>query len=391
MATRMDTEQKLELLADDARFEACDSFTPRKRKARRAGPGMQMTQGPDGKPMALFRLLQSNRCEWDCPYCPLRRSNDIERAALEPEELATIFLQRHEQGEAQGLFLSSAVDGGVRPAMARMLDTLEVLRVRYAYAGYIHLKLMPGARADEVERAATLADRLSINLEAPNGERMQRISPERAWRSILDPMTHAREQQESGLLRSGQATQLVVGASGESDREIFDAATRMYREFKLRRVYFNAFRAQPNTPMAEHPSTPFVRQQRLQEADWLLRHYGFKPAELPFEDDGNLPLQLDPKFAWAVQHPEQFPIEVQTADREQLLRVPGIGPISVERILALRAMTRFRDPQQLRKLGVVIDRARHFVTINGRFFGGDAAQVIARLRARPIVEQLSLF
>jgi predicted DNA-binding helix-hairpin-helix protein len=387
----MDTEHKLELLADDARFESCDSFTPRKRKTRRIDPGVQMTQGPDGRPMTLFRLLQSNRCEWDCPYCPLRRSNDVPRAALDPEELATIFMQRHEAGAVQGLFLSSAVDGGVRPAMARMLDTIDLLRVRYAYAGYIHLKLMPGARADEVERAATLADRVSINLEAPNGERMKRISPERGWSAILEPMTHARDQQEAGVLRSGQATQLVVGASGESDREIFDAATRMYHEFKLRRVYFNAFRAQPNTPMADQPSTPFVRQQRLQEADWLLRHYGFKSAELPFEDDGNLPLQLDPKFAWAIQHPELFPIEVQTADREQLLRVPGIGPVSVERILALRTMTRFRDPLQLRKLGVVIDKARHFVTLDGRFFGGDAAQVVARLRARPVVEQLTLF
>ncbi len=387
----MDTQQKLELLADDARFEACDSFTPRRSKGRRGDPGVQLTQGPDGRPMALFRLLQSNRCEWDCPYCPLRRSNDIPRVALEPEELATLFMQRHAAGAAQGLFLSSAVDGGARRAMARMLDTLELLRVRYAYAGYIHLKLMPGARADEVERAATLADRVSINLEAPNGERMKRISPERSWSAILEPMTHARDQQEAGVLRSGQATQLVIGASGESDREICDAATRMYREFKLRHVYFNAFRAQPNTPMADRPSTPFVRQQRLQEADWLLRHYGFKPTELPFEDDGNLPLQLDPKLAWAIQHPELFPIEVQTADREELLRVPGIGPISVERILALRAITRFRDPLQLRKLGVVIDKARHFVTLDGRFFGGDAAQVVARLRARPVVEQLSLF
>lgn len=387
----MDAEQKLELLADDARFESCDSFTPRKRKGAKRGAGIMSTQGPDGKPMMLFRLLQSNSCEWDCPYCPLRRSSDIERATLEPEELAQLFVQRHAQGDVQGLFLSSAVVGGVRPAMARMLDTIELLRVRFAYTGYVHLKLMPGARADEVERAAQLADRVSINLEAPNGERMKQISPDRAWSSVLEPMAHAKAQQEAGNLKSGQATQLVVGASGESDREIFDATTRLYREFNLRRVYFNAFRAQPNTPMAEHASTPLVRQQRLQEADWLIRHYGFKPGELPFEADNNLPLQLDPKFAWALQHPEQFPLEVQRADREQLLRVPGIGPISVERILALRTTVTFRELQHLRKLGVVIDKARHFITLNGHFYGGDAAQVVARLRAKPTVEQLSLF
>ncbi len=387
----MDLDHKLELLADDARFESCDSFTPRKRKGKRGNPGIQQTQGPNGKPMALFRLLQSNRCEWDCPYCPLRRSNDIERTTLTPDELATTFMQRHEAGDVQGLFLSSAVDGGVRPAMARMLDTVELLRVRFAYTGYVHLKLMPGARPDEVERAATLADRVSINLEAPNGERMKRISPERRWSTILEPMAYAREQQEAGNLPSGQATQLVVGASGESDREIFAATARMYSEFKLRRVYFTAFRPQPNTPMAEHESTPVVRQQRLQEADWLVRHYGFAASELPFESDDNLPLQLDPKFAWALQHPEQFPIDVQTADREALLRVPGIGPISVERILAMRGAVRFRELQHLRKLGVVVNKARHFVTLDGRFFGGDAAQVVARLRAQPIVEQLTLW
>lgn len=387
----MDAEQKLELLADDARFESCDSFTPRKRKGKQTGPGITTTKGADGKPMALFRLLQSNSCEWDCPYCPLRRSNDIERATLEPEELATLFMQRHDQDAVQGLFLSSAVAGGVRPAMARMLDTVELLRVRYQYSGYVHMKLMPGARADEVERAARLADRVSINLEAPNGERMKQISPERGWSTVLEPMAHARDQQEAGQLASGQATQFVVGASGESDREIFDATARMYREFKLRRVYFNAFRPQAGTPMAEHTATPIMRQQRLQEADWLLRHYGFKADELPFENGDNLPLQIDPKFAWALHHPELFPIEVQTADREMLLRIPGIGPISVERILAMRRSVTFRELDHLRKLGVVVDKARHFLTLDGRFFGNDTTQVVARLRAKPIVEQLSLW
>jgi putative DNA modification/repair radical SAM protein len=387
----MDTEHKLELLADDARFESCDSFTPRKRKNKAGGPGITTTQGADGKPMALFRLLQSNSCEWDCPYCPLRRSNDIERATLEPEEVADLFWQRHEQGAVQGLFLSSAVAGGVRRAMARMLDTVELLRIRFQYKGYVHLKLMPGARADEVERAATLADRVSINLEAPNGDRMRQISPERGWSTVLEPMAYARDQHEAGQLPSGQATQFVVGASGESDREIFDATTRMYQEFKLRRVYFNAFRPQLGTPMADHSGTPIMRQQRLQEADWLLRHYGFKASELPFETDDNLPLQIDPKFAWALHHPERFPVEIQTADRETLLRVPGIGPISVERILAMRRSVTFREPQHLRKLGVVIDKARHFITLDGRFFGNDTEQVVARLRAKPVVEQLSLW
>jgi predicted DNA-binding helix-hairpin-helix protein len=182
----MDTSTKLELLGEDARFESCDSFTPRRPK--RKSPA----RVGDGPSTALFRVLQSNSCEWDCPYCPLRRSNDVQRATLTPEELSSLFMERFERGVVDGLFLSSAVDGGLRPAMARMLDTVELLRTRYAYTGYVHLKLMPGARQDEIERASTLADRVSINLEAPNGDRLKQIAPDRRWSSIIEPMTYVR-------------------------------------------------------------------------------------------------------------------------------------------------------------------------------------------------------
>ena len=384
----MDAEDKLQLLSEDARFEACDSFTPRRAK-KRAKAGSGSPQG--GTATSLFRVLQSNSCEWDCPYCPLRRSNDVERATLEPEELARLFMERFDRGAVDGIFLSSAVAGGLRPAMGRMLDTVELLRMRYSYTGYVHLKLMPGTRPDEVERAATLADRVSVNLEAPNGERLKRIAPERRWSSIMEPMALARDAQQEDRLPSGQATQLVVGAAGESDREIVAATTRMYSEFAMRRVYFNAFRPQPGTPMEANDPTPFVRQQRLQEADWLLRHYDFRPSELPFDGDDNLPLQLDPKFAWALAHPERFPVEVNTAEREELLRVPGIGPISLERIVAMRRTVRFREVEHVRKLGVVAEKARHFLLFDGRFHGGDPAVVGARLRARPIAEQLTLW
>ncbi len=388
----MTPEEKLQLLGDDARFESCDSFTPRRKKGQAwPAPGITPTTTPDGRTMQLFRVLQSNSCEWDCPYCPLRRSNDIPRATLTPQEMADLFMARQAAGAVQGLFLSSAVNGGLRPATAQMLDTVELLRVRYNYAGYVHLKLLPGTRPDEIERAATLADRLSVNLEAPNGERLKRIAPERSWRSIMEPMAYVRDAQAGGLLPSGQATQLVVGAAGESDREIFTATTRLYQEFDLRRVYFNAFRPQPNTPMAGADPTPLVRQQRLQEADWLLRHYGFKAAELPFDQDDNLPLHIDPKFAWALAHPEQFPLEINTAEREQLLRVPGIGPISLERILAMRRTLHFRELSHLQKIGVVTNKARHFVTLDGRFLGEPSETVAGRLRRKPLVEQLSFW
>ena len=381
----MDAEEKLELLGEDARFEACDNFTPRRPRRRTAARAM------DGPSTALFRVLQSNSCEWDCPYCPLRRSNDIRRAALEPEELARLFMERFDKQAVDGLFLSSAVDGGLRPAMARMLDTVELLRVRYANTGYVHLKLMPGARADEIERATILANRVSINLEAHNGERLKRIAPDRRWASILEPMAQVHAAEQEGRLPAGQATQLVVGAAGESDREVVAAATRMYSEFAMRRVYFNAFQPQVGTPMADHEPTPLMRQQRLQEADWLLRHYGFKPSELPFDPDDNLPLQLDPKFAWAIAHPERFPVEINTAGRAELLRVPGIGPVSLERILQIRRNVRFRELDHIRKLGAVVEKARHFLLFDGHYLGGDVAHVAARLRAKPIAEQLTLW
>jgi predicted DNA-binding helix-hairpin-helix protein len=300
-------------------------------------------------------------------------------------------MERFDKQAVDGLFLSSAVDGGLRPAMARMLDTVELLRVRYAYTGYVHLKLMPGAHADEIERATTLANRVSINLEAPNGERLKRIAPDRRWASILEPMAQVHAAEQEGRLPAGQATQLVVGAAGESDREVVAAATRMYSEFAMRRVYFNAFRPQAGTPMADHEPTPLMRQQRLQEADWLVRHYGFKPTELPFDPDDNLPLQLDPKFAWAVAHPERFPVEINTAGRAELLRVPGIGPVSLERILQIRRNVRFRELDHLRKLGAVVEKARHFLLFDGRYLGGDVVHVVARLRAKPVAEQLTLW
>ncbi|GAC1650394.1 MAG: putative DNA modification/repair radical SAM protein [Herpetosiphon sp.] len=389
----MDPEAKLQLLADDARFESCDSFTPRRRKknAPLPTPGVIPTTTPDGKVMHLFRVLQSNRCEWDCPYCPLRRSNDLPRTTLEPEELANLFWERHTAGAVSGLFLSTAVDNGLRPATAHMLDTVELLRVRFNYTGYIHLKLLPGARADEIEQAARLANRVSINLEAPNGERLKRIAPERRWSAIMEPMANLRAAEQAGHLPSGQATQLVVGASGESDLEIVSATTRMYRDFNLRRVYFNAFRPQPGTPMQAFAPTPFVRQQRLQEADWLLRHYDFRADELPFDDAGNLPLQLDPKFAWALAHPQNFPVEINTAPPEVLLRVPGIGPIGLQRILTLRRSLNFRELDHLRKIGVVTTKARHFVTLDGKYMGEALDVVARRIRQHPVVEQLTLW
>lgn len=394
----MDLEQKVELLAPAARFDACDSFsqggkryTPR--KAAWAEGGVVAESGPDGRALPTFRLLMSSRCEWNCAYCPLRAGADVPRAALEPEDLPRAFLPRHERGVAKGLFVSTGVDGDARAATGRMLDGVELLRTHHAYTGYVHVKLLPGAPQHEVERAARLANRISINMELPSAERLAQVSPERSWHEdIVQRLLWARDWQRAGALPSGVATQFVVGAAGESDRELLLTSAWLYRELELRRVYFGAFRPAPGTPLEGAEATPFVREQRLKEADWLLRNYGFGQGELPYDSGDNLPLHMDPKLAWALAHPEVFPLEINTAGEEQLLRVPGLGPLGVRRILRLRRAGRFRDPSQLAALGTAAARARDFVTLDGRFFGRDEPARTRHYAARrPIAEQLTLW
>lgn len=394
----MDLDHKLDILSPAARFDACDSYSQggrryRPQRAAWSDSGIVAEGGPDGKALPTFRVLMSSKCAWNCPYCPLRAGNDTPRAALAPEELAQLFLPRYERGAVQGLFLSTGVDGDAHSANAQMLDGVEFLRKRHDYSGYVHVKLLPGASSGEVERAARLADRLSLNLEAPSAAHLAHISPERDWAGdLIAQLAWARDWQRAGLLPSGLATQFVVGASGESDRELLLTTTWLYRELELRRVYFGAFRPARGTPLEDQPPTPFVREQRLKEADWLLRNYGFAPAELPYGDGGDLPLHIDPKLAWALAHPELFPVELNTADQELLLRVPGLGPVSVRRIIRLRREYHFRDPAHLKSLGSAVGRARDFVTLDGHFFGRDAAARERHYAPRgPPVEQLTLW
>jgi predicted DNA-binding helix-hairpin-helix protein len=400
----MDLDQKLDILAPAARFDACDQYSQsgRRYKPKKAtwnDSGIVAEGGPDGRTLPTFRVLMSSKCEWNCPYCPLRAGNDTPRATLTPEELAKLFLPRYERGAVQGLFLSTGVDSGVHASVGQMLDGVELLRRTHNYTGYVHLKLLPGALFSEIERAARLADRISLNLEAPSAAYLARISPERDWAAdIISRLAWARDWQREGkhsgtrLLSSGLATQFVVGAANESDRDLLLTTTWLYSELDLRRVYFGAFRPALGTPLEQQAATPFVREQRLKEADWLLRHYKFAVDELPYDPAGHLPLHIDPKLAWALQHPDRFPVELNTADEALLMRVPGLGPLSVRRILRLRREHRFKDPDQLKGLGGAIARARDFVTLDGRFFGRDKP---ARQRhyavQRPIAEQLTLW
>jgi predicted DNA-binding helix-hairpin-helix protein len=292
----------------------------------------------------------------------------------------------------QGLFVSTAVHGDVAQAVGRMLDGVELLRTQHTYTGYIHVKLLPGVAPSDLERAARLADRLSLNLEAPSAAHLARISPERSWNTdLLARLVWAREWMRAGMVPSGLATQFVVGAAGERDTDLLSTGSWLYRELGMRRVYFGAFRPVVGTPLEGAERTPHARVQRLQQADWMLRQYGFAHTELPFAAAGDLPLHLDPKLAWALAHPERFPIELNTAGPEDLLRVPGIGPTSVARILRLRRLHPFRDLSHLKSLGTQAAKARDFVTLDGCFFGRPRAELERAYAPRPIIEQLPLF
>lgn len=390
----MELEAKLDLLADAAQYDLCATFA---RGGRRFTPKAASWAAPEaddagrrGRP--VFRVLMSSQCAWNCAYCPLRAANDVPRAALEPEELARAFLPRYEAGAVQGLFVSTSVHGDVGQAVGRMLDGVELLRSAHAYTGYVHVKLLPGVAPTDLERAARLADRLSLNLEAPSAEHLARISPERSWNAdLVERLVWARDWMRAGMVPSGLATQFVVGAAGEHDRDLLGTGSWLYRELGMRRVYFGAFRPVAGTPLEGAERTPQARVQRLQQADWMLRQYGFSHGELPFAEEGDLPLHLDPKLAWALAHPERFPVELNTAGPEELLRVPGIGPTSVERILRLRRIHPFRDLEHLRSLGTQAGKARDFVTLEGSYFGRARAELERIYAPRPIVEQLPLF
>jgi predicted DNA-binding helix-hairpin-helix protein len=254
--------------------------------------------------------------------------------------------------------------------MDQMIATAEILRRKYLYRGYIHLKILPGASWGCVERATQMADRVSVNLEAPGQKWLRRLAPDKELDDLLAPLRWVRRLLEEGderrVRRAGQTTQFVVGATGEPDKEILQTTERLYRELKLARVYFSAFQPLPNTPLEDRPATPLLREHRLYQTDFLFRRYGFTFEELVFDEGGNLPLEADPKMVWALNHPHFFPVEVNRATREELLRVPGIGPRSARRIIKGRRLGRLRTLKDLQRLGAVAKRAAPFITLGGK-------------------------
>lgn len=329
---------------------------------------------PNGQKIKLLKTLLTSACERDCYYCPFRAGRDMRRASFQPEEFARLFMMLATKGIAEGVFLSSGLTGGGIRTEDKLIDTADILRHKLGFRGYIHLKVMPGSEKAQVERAMLLADRVSVNLEAPNDARLARLAPHKQFvEELLQPlkwMDEIRRTQPGTKAWNGRwpssVTQFVAGGAGESDLELLTATDYLYRRLGLKRAYFSRFNPIPDTPLENQPPTPPVREHRLYQASFLLRDYGFEVEELPFEADGRLPVQTDPKLAWAQKNLTGQPVEVNRAERQQLLRIPGIGPKGADIILRARRQSRIREVSALKKMGILAERAAPFLLLDGK-------------------------
>ena len=407
----MEIRRKLAILADAAKYDASCASSGSKRKGRPDGLGSTQGMGichsytPDGRCVSLLKILLTNYCIYDCHYCVSRLSSDVERARFTPAEVASLTMEFYRRNYIEGLFLSSGVIKSPDYTMELLIETARLLREEHRFFGYIHLKAVPGASPELFERAAEHADRMSANLEQPTEADLQRLAPEKSLvqiESAMDTMHDIVKEAAAEtsphaprMMPSGQSTQVLVGASDASDRVLLATANRLYGAHQLRRVYYSAYSPIPGAdPRLPPAAPPLVREHRLYQADWLMRFYGFEDHELTRPEAPDLDLTIDPKLAWALGHREQFPVDVNTAPRELLLRIPGIGTKSVDRLLAMRPHRAVRL-DDLARLGVVVARARAFVQTADHNPGLtllDRIDLKTRLTVKKApVEQLGLF
>jgi putative DNA modification/repair radical SAM protein len=365
----MEIQDRLETLVDAAQFDVCGYSGPRD-ISRAPARFIYRAALPGGGSICLFKVLLTNVCTNDCAYCVNQIGRDIRRTSFLPEELAKVFMQLYSKKMVQGLFLSSGIAGNASRTMESMIKTVEVLRHHYKFQGYIHLKILPGASFDYVAEGCRLANRVSVNIEAPTVEHLARLSSRKdLYQGILEPMRWVKKLKAANerLVPSGQTTQFVVGAAGETDRDILHTSQALYNELELRRVYFSAFRPVRNSPLEGQRPTPPSREHRLYQTDWLLRVYGFTPGEveLALGRTGNLSLGRDPKLVIAQKQPWLFPVDVNTASYDELLRVPGIGPTSARRIIETRRDHSIYSVEQLRKMRISVRKAVPYIWFRG--------------------------
>lgn len=380
----MELADKLTILAYSAKYDVACTSSGVDRAGRHGSlgcctaPGICHAFTPDGRCVSLLKVLYSNACAYDCSYCVNRRSQDIRRATFTPRELAELTIGFYRRNYIEGLFLSSAVLGSPDATMEKMIEALRILRQEYHFNGYIHAKTIPGADPRLIEQIGLLADRLSVNIELPSEVSLNELAPDKKKAAILKPMGQiaaqsAQSRQELAVYKkapafapAGQSTQMIIGASPETDYHIMRLSEGLYKKYALKRVFYSAYLpivADRRLPALD-TQPPLLREHRLYQADWLLRYYHFSAAELLSWEEPNFDPYLDPKCSWALRHPAFFPVEVNTAGLEELLRVPGIGPKSARRILQARRMQRLGMPE-LKRIGVVLKRAQYFITCNG--------------------------
>jgi predicted DNA-binding helix-hairpin-helix protein len=380
----MNLEDKLDLLMSLATDDR-DGLPPRLQHTKDVGAlrplNIRNLRPAPGTQMSLLRILMTNACSYNCHYCPMRRDRPMPRTLLRPEELVRIFLAAHSRGWCQGLFITTGIPGRPVKVMDDLIQVLELLRERHQFPGYIHVKLVAGGDTAQIDRLTALASRVSLNFEAPCGRSLAQIAPEKSFSLTLHDFERVRklvvlerEARQHGKPpdplhpggASGMTLQFVVGATPDTDRLLLDTISRLKAQGGVHHPHFSAFRPITNTPLESAPAAPALREHRLYQAAYLLDDYGFTPDEVVFESSGNLPLARDPKTAWALAHPERYPVEVRTASYEELIRVPGIGPVVARRLVEGRQSLNLRGLGDLRRLGVVTTRAAGFLTLRGR-------------------------
>lgn len=395
----MDIQEKLNILSAAAKYDVSCASSGSNRSNTSLGLGNTCGSGichsftDDGRCISLLKILYTNYCIYDCAYCANRRNNDIKRASFSVDEVVSLTINFYRRNYIEGLFLSSGVVKSPDYTMERLARVARDLRIVHRFNGYIHLKSIPGASPEIIKSAGLYADRLSVNIEIPSEQNLKYLAPEKDYSSILNPMGFIKNQitenkEERRKFRkaplftpAGQSTQLIIGATSDNDNQILHLSSNLYGENKLKRVYYSAFNPTNDYDkrLPALVSPPLRREHRLYQADWLLRFYQFKVDEIVSESNPNLDLELDPKFGYALRNPHLFPVDINRADLHMLLRVPGIGPKSARLILSARRFSRLNS-EHLRKIGVVMKRARYFITCNE--LPGPTIQELSPVRVR---------
>lgn len=414
-------EEKLKILADAAKYDVSCSSSGSKRKNTNGGIGDASASGichtytEDGRCVSLLKILLTNHCIYDCAFCVSRRSNDVKRAAFTVEEVVELTMNFYRRNFIEGLFLSSGIFKNADYTMERLLRIVKKLRTEERYNGYIHLKTIPGASEDLIREAGLYVDRMSINLEMPTEAGLKLVAPEKDHESVKKPLafvnnTKIQLKEEKKLFKhtpsfvpAGQSTQMVIGATPESDFEIMNVADTYYKNFNLKRVYYSGY-----IPIASDNSLlpqigtkpPLVRENRLYQTDWLMRFYGFELNEILNNDFKNLDMDIDPKLSWALRNPHLFPIDINTADYQMIIRIPGVGRQSAMKIIKARKFGKLRE-YQVKKMGIAFNRARHFmycadsiVPLGFANMASVKSQILSssqKIIKAPAVNQLTLF